>query len=201
MSSFYDKVTENRIDTKELLKILKKENLLIEGDEAIIKSYDKYKALLFDEKKVDFASLQTMLFDFLKNNETVLNEVQEKYKYILVDEYQDTSPLQDRIFRLIAGKNKNLFVVGDVKQSIYGFRGATVINFEKFTDRYPEAKTYFLNVNFRSTKNIVELSNKVFEDVVKRELESRRRHGEKIRLLYGENSDQTAKKTLKTMGI
>jgi DNA helicase-2/ATP-dependent DNA helicase PcrA len=104
--------------------------------------------------------------------------------------------LQDRIFRLIAGKNKNLFVVGDVKQSIYGFRGATVINFEKFTDRYPEAKTYFLNVNFRSTKNIVELSNKVFEDVVKRELESRRRHGEKIRLLYGENSDQTAKKTI-----
>lgn len=191
--SFYDKLTQNRIDPKKLLDCLKKKHALSKEDEKIIGSYRTYLEMLREERKIDFASLQTMFFTLIEKNKEILKDVQDSFDFILVDEYQDTSPIQDKIFRLISGDKKNLFVVGDVNQSIYGFRGATVRNFMKFTDRYSDAQTYFLKVNFRSTKNIVDLSNQVFKAKVKRELESRRRHGEKTKLLYGKDSDSTAK--------
>lgn len=194
--SFYDKLTQNRVDPNKLIDSLKKKHILSKEDEKVISSYGTYLGMLRKERKVDFTSLQTIFFDLMENNKEVLKDVQDSFDFILVDEYQDTSPIQDRIFRLIAGDKKNLFVVGDVNQSIYGFRGATVRNFMKFTHRYPEAQTYRLKVNFRSTDNIVQLSNRVFESTVKEELESRRRKGEKTRLLYGEDSDSTAKKAI-----
>ena len=194
--SFYDKLTQNRIDPKKLIDALKSGDLLLKEDEIIINSYSQYLEMLKEERKIDFASLQTMFFSMMEKSDEILKDVQDSFDFILVDEYQDTSPIQDKIFRLISGDKKNLFVVGDVNQSIYGFRGATVRNFMKFTDRYPDAETYFLKVNFRSTKHIVNLSNKVFATTVKRELESRRRLGEKIKLLYGDNSDATAEEAI-----
>jgi len=194
--SFYDILTQNKIDTNKLIEALNKENKLSEEDILIIQSYDRYLDILHNEKKLDFASLQTMFYDLINNNQNILKEIQENFIFILVDEYQDTSPIQDKIFRMLSGENQNLFVVGDENQSIYGFRGASIKNFKNFLLNYPGAKSYFLNINFRSTKTIVNFSNQVFEDAIKKELESRRREGEKLKLVYGEDSDSTAKETI-----
>ena len=162
----------------------------------VIKGYNRYLEMLKENRKIDFALLQTMFYELIKNNEDVRRGVQQSFGFLLVDEYQDTSPIQDRIIRLIAGKNQNLFVVGDENQSIYGFRGASIRNFQNFIKRYPSAQTYFLNTNFRSTETIVNFSNKVFEKGVRKELEARRRKGEKIKIIHGSDYDESAKKAI-----
>jgi DNA helicase-2/ATP-dependent DNA helicase PcrA len=149
------------------------------------------------EKKMDFAMLQSKFYSLITEHPQVLEDIQHDFKYIMVDEYQDTSPIQDRIFKLVAGKAQNLFVVGDQNQSIYKFRGASVRNFMRFKDEYPEAREYLLNVNFRSTRTIINLANQVFYAQVQKTLEAKRRAGKKIRLIWGETSEQTAEKAVR----
>ena len=196
IKSFYDKLSQNRIDPDDLISKLKENGDLINEDEKIIEGYKKYLELLDTEKKIDFALLQTKFYNLLNEKPEVLKSIQEEFEYILVDEYQDTSPIQDKIFRLIAGKKQNLFVVGDENQSIYGFRGASLKNFKNFIKRYPKSKSYLLNVNFRSTKTIVDFSNQVFEKEVRKVLEAIRRKGEKVKIIHEEDSDSTAKTTI-----
>ncbi len=196
VTSFYDKLTQNSIDAKELLTSLEDKGIISEGDSEIILGYDKYMDLLKDNKQMDFALLQTNFYNLILSNSEILNEIQDSFDFIMVDEYQDTSPIQDKIIRLIAGDKKNLFVVGDENQSIYGFRGASIKNFTNFVKRYTGAKTYFLNVNFRSTETIVNFSNAVFEAGVRKELEARRREGEKIKIISGEDCNEAAKKSV-----
>ena len=207
IQAFYDTLTQNEIVPEELIIFLEKKGNLSEADKKLAESYRIYRDLLQKERKIDFASLQTFFYNIIKENEEALKDIQKNFEYILVDEYQDTSPIQDKIFRLISGKNQNLFVVGDENQSIYGFRGASIKNFKNFLERFPKSKHYFLNTNFRSTKNIIEFSNKVFDEEVRKVLESKRRDGEKIKLILEKDSDTTAKKTvelikeMKTKGI
>lgn len=196
---FYDFISRNDIDADQLKAHLESEGRLEENDEKVLKSYKKYIRLLEEENKIDFANIQLKLFKLINNNKHVLEDIRKRYKYILVDEYQDTSPIQDRIFRMIAEPEKNLFVVGDLNQSIYGFRGASSLNFENFTRIYPDTKKYYLNTNFRSTEHIVELSNRLMKEKIKRELRSRRRKGEKSILLRGDTADSVARKTIELM--
>jgi len=196
IKSFYDKITETQIDTEKLIQSLKAKNELLDEDLKIIQGYKKYLDLLHVEKQMDFALLQTKFYNLLIDNSEVLNSIRNDFEFILVDEYQDTSPIQDNIFRLIAGKKQNLFVVGDENQSIYGFRGASLKNFRNFIKRYPKSKSYLLNVNFRSTKTIVDFSNQVFEKEIRKVLKAIRRKGEKIKIISEEDSDSTAKKSV-----
>lgn len=194
--SFYSAMTRNRIKTDDLIKELKKQDNLSEEDEKIIKSYDTYLNLLYKERKMDFSLLQTKFLELIENNKNVLEDIKSEFEFLLVDEYQDTSPMQDKIFRYLTGKKNNIFVVGDENQSIYGFRGASIRNFKNFVSVYPNAKEYFLKVNFRSSETIVNFSNNVFEKEMSKILEAKRRKGEQIRLIYGKDSEETAKKTV-----
>lgn len=196
VTSLYDKLTQNNVNPADLIQYLEKSRHISDGDIEIIESYSKYLEMLRESKKMDFAMLQTMFYLLIKNNEIVLKDVQNTYEFLLVDEYQDTSPIQDKIFRLIAAENHNLFVVGDENQNIYNFRGASIKNFKNFLIRHPGAETYFLNVNFRSTEVIVNFSNQVFEEGVRKELDSRRNGGERIKIINGSDCDDSAKKTI-----
>lgn len=113
VSSFYDKLTQNNVDSVDLINYLQDNGLVFEGDIEIIEGYSKYRDMLMENKKIDFTLLQTLFYQLIKNDENVLKDVQNTYEFLLVDEYQDTSPIQDKIFRLIAGNKQNLFVVGD----------------------------------------------------------------------------------------
>lgn len=99
----------------------------------------------------------------LLENKEILEKVQERYKYLMVDEYQDTNQIQFKIIEMIAEKYKNICVVGDDNQSIYKFRGADIGNILSFTSTYPNATTIKLEQNYRSTKMIIDTSNRVIE--------------------------------------
>lgn len=99
--------------------------------------------------------------ELLQNNEEVRNYYQNKFKYILVDEYQDTNHAQYVLTSLLAEKYRNICVVGDDDQSIYKFRGATIQNILSFEERYPDAKTIRLEQNYRSTQTILDAANAV----------------------------------------
>lgn len=116
--------------------------------------YEMYQKELQNNNALDFGDILLKTYELLKN-EDVLNEIQDKYKYITVDEYQDTNAIQYKIVKKIASKYKNLCVVGDEDQSIYGFRGADIKNILSFEKDYPEAKIFKLEQNYRSTKKIV----------------------------------------------
>ena len=196
IKALYGKITQNQIDVDKLIEEMRQDSSYSEEDISIIQSYKIYEDLLKADKKMDFPLLEIKFFELIKNNKKVLNEIQKQFKYLLVDEYQDTSPIQDDIFKLLSGKHSNLFVVGDENQSIYGFRGASIKNFKNFTNKYHNTKSYFLDINFRSTETIVNFSNKVFKSKVKKILQSKRRKGERFKLVHGHDSDDTAKKTI-----
>lgn len=192
----YDFLTRNDVNIEELKQDLKSRGWLDEENRKVLESYEKYLQLLENEKKIDFANLQLKAYKLIQTNEEVLKEIQERFEFILVDEYQDTSPIQDKIFRKLAEPENNIFVVGDENQSIYGFRGASLLNFEHFTSNYPEAETYFLNINFRSARGIVDLSNRLLEEKIKEKLEARRKRNEPTILLKGETVDSVAKEAI-----
>jgi len=155
--NFYNRATENDVDPDKLIKKLKQINAT-KIDKDIAKSYKIYLANITDpiNTKLDFALLQREFYHLLVNHPEVLEKVRDMYDYILIDEYQDTNPIQDAIFRMIAEPNYNVTAVGDEDQSIYGFRGASLENFRSFLKRYPDAHKRILNKNYRSSVEIVE---------------------------------------------
>ena len=155
---FYNKCGENEIDPDILIEKIKASYPNNKTYQKICLSYKKYLELLHRQHKIDFSGLQIAVLDILENNETVLNDLRKKYQFLLIDEYQDTSPLQDRIFQLITRPANNICVVGDDDQSIYSFRGANIFNFVKFPEKYPDTRVVRLSKNFRSTKNIIKAS-------------------------------------------
>jgi DNA helicase-2/ATP-dependent DNA helicase PcrA len=125
--------------------------------------WTKYDATLVREKALDFDDLISKPVHLLEEHADMRTLVQERFKYIHVDEYQDTNELQGRLANILAEKHRNLFVVGDIDQTIYTWRGATIENLLSFEETYPEAKTIVLEHNYRSTKTIVAASNAIIE--------------------------------------
>ncbi len=123
-----------------------------------VRTYERYLQTLENEQALDFSSILRKTRELL-NEPTILNAVRSKFKYLMIDEYQDTNPLQDEILRLVASPLNNLMVIGDDDQSLYRFRGATVTNFLSFTSNIPSAKRVFLTENRRSTPQIVAASS------------------------------------------
>ena len=138
---------------------LKYEN---EFDGAVYSSvWEKYRATLKNNNAVDYEDLLTLPLRILKKHPEILRFYQEKFKYIIVDEYQDTNAVQFEIIKLLADKYKNICVVGDDDQSIYGWRGAEVKNILDFDKNFKKAKVIRLEENYRSTGNILKAANAV----------------------------------------
>ena len=123
--------------------------------------YREYQAVLKKNNAMDFDDLIMKTVELFKADLEVLDYYQERFKYIMVDEYQDTNTAQFELIRLLAGKYGNLCVVGDDDQSIYKFRGANIKNILNFEQYFPQAKVIKLEQNYRSTQNILDAANHV----------------------------------------
>ena len=155
-------------------------------DETVIKIYLKYVSVLKSNNSVDFDDLLVLPLKLFKQNNEILEKYQKHYKYILVDEYQDTNTVQYELCKVLASKYKNIFVVGDIDQSIYGWRGANFENILNFEKDYKDSKLIILEENYRSTKNILDAANSVVKHNVKRKeknLVSTKDIGEKIKYI------------------
>jgi len=133
------------------------------GNRIIAEAWLRYEKTLKDEKSLDFDDLIALPVRLLEEHPDIRARAQERWRYIHIDEYQDTNELQEKLAGLLAEKHKNLFVVGDGDQSIYGWRGAKMENILNFEKKYPEAQTILLAHNYRSTKNLVDAANTVIE--------------------------------------
>ncbi|MGV8916153.1 MAG: ATP-dependent helicase, partial [Kaistella sp.] len=163
---------------------------LIEADErANMKHigiiYQKYVDVCYRNGAMDFDDLLLKTNELLTRFPEVLAKYQDRFRYILVDEYQDTNHSQYLIVKALASKFENICVVGDDAQSIYSFRGANILNILNFKKDYPDAKTVSLEQNYRSTQNIVNASNVVISKNVqqfKKNVFSENEEGEKIKV-------------------
>lgn len=131
--------------------------------EIITKVYLEYENELFKANALDFDDLLVKTYKLFKENPDTLNFYQNKFKYIFVDEFQDTNTAQYELVKLLAGDNKNIFAVGDEDQCIYSWRGAQVENVKRFTKDFENCKIFKLEQNYRSTKNIINVANKVIK--------------------------------------
>ncbi len=123
--------------------------------------YKEYQQALKKNNALDFDDLIFYTVKLFEADEQVLSHYQERFQYIMVDEYQDTNTAQFRLIELLAGKYRNLCVVGDDDQSIYKFRGANIYNILNFETHFPEAAVIKLEQNYRSTQNILDAANQV----------------------------------------
>lgn len=123
---------------------------------------EAYKDILDENNLVDFASIQTEAYRLMKDNPDILKALQDRFQYIMIDEYQDTNYIQEQIVFILAGKRQNICVVGDDDQGLYRFRGATIRNILEFPDKFPEGmcKIIPLVINYRSNSDIVDFYNK-----------------------------------------
>lgn len=150
----------------ELLDADEYEPLLAKNPNAgiIIRAYKNYQKELLNSNAVDFDDMLIKVYELLKQNEEVLEYYQNKFKYIHVDEFQDTNVVQYRLVEILARKNRNVFAVGDEDQCIYSWRGAKFTNVQKFIDDYsPDVQIFKLEQNYRSSKNILEIANKIIK--------------------------------------
>lgn len=167
----------------------------VEFDYKIVELYKKYQQKLKTGNSVDFDDLLILPIKLFKTYPNVLDNYQDRYKYILIDEYQDTNDAQYTFTKLLASKYRNLFVVGDNDQAIYAFRGANYKNILNFEKDYPEAKTILLEENYRSTKNILNAANSVIKNNKERKdknLWSNNDEGNKIKYKIVTNEKEEA---------
>ena len=145
--------------------------------------YSIYQKRLEQSNAFDFDDLILKTVELLKTNVSIREKYQERFKYVLVDEYQDTNNAQYEFVNLISGKYKNLCVVGDDDQSIYGWRGANIENILRFDHDHPKAKVVKLEQNYRSTKTVLSAANAVIgqnEERAKKSLWTENETGTKI---------------------
>ncbi|MCQ2379638.1 MAG: UvrD-helicase domain-containing protein [Victivallaceae bacterium] len=123
--------------------------------------YEEYQAMLEEQNQVDFDDMLLLVWRLFSEHPDVLEMYKSRYRYLLVDEYQDTNYAQYEILRMLGGEHPNLCVVGDDDQSIYSWRGADIDNILDFPDRYPAAKVVRLEQNYRSTGAILGVANEI----------------------------------------
>lgn len=135
----------------------------VEFDNTIIEIYRKYNKKLVINNSVDFDDLLVLPIKLFKQYPDVLKYYQDKYRYVLIDEYQDTNQAQYIFSKMLCNNHKNIFVVGDNDQAIYAFRGANYKNILNFEKDYPNCKVIMLEENYRSTQNILDAANSVIK--------------------------------------
>ncbi len=152
--------------------------------------YFAYEKTLRKNNVIDFDDLLKLPVELFLKNKNILDLYQEKYQYILVDEYQDTNEVQYKMIKLLSSKYRNIFVVGDQNQAIYGFRQANYKNILNFEKDYPDAEVIVLNQNYRSTTTILNVANSVIKNNVERKevnLFSELGEGVKVKYLRCQN--------------
>lgn len=159
-------------------------------------AYARYQELMLQAGNLDFGDQIYLSYQLLHKNKNVLKACQQKFKYILVDEYQDTNFAQNELVKLLASERENITVVGDDDQSIYRFRGASISNILDFTNTYKKAKQVVLNNNYRSSQEILDSSYKLIQNNNPDRLEIQNKinkrlispkHGPKPELLFCDN--------------
>jgi DNA helicase-2/ATP-dependent DNA helicase PcrA len=160
----------------------------------VVAVWRKYAEALFNEKALDFDDLLYKTAVLLKSKPEIRAQYQNRFKYIHIDEYQDTNGIQYELARLLVGPEHNIAVVGDIDQAIYSWRGANIKNIMKFEEDYPEAKVILLEENYRSTKTILSAANEIIKKNIFRKeknLFTNNEDGELITLYnaYDENDE------------
>jgi len=165
-------------------------------DELLPEIYTAYQKYLHSNNAMDFDDLLMKPIELFTENPKIRNKYSKKFKYILIDEYQDTNRTQYLFVKKLVDKHPNLFVVGDEDQAIYGWRGADLNNILNFNKDFPEAKVFKLEENYRSYSNILQASNSVVKNNTERigkNLWSKKKEGEKIQLYIATMEDDEAK--------
>ena len=167
------KVKNNRIPLEEFVS----EKCSADAFRNIYRNYERHRKEL---KKIDFDDMLVLCYELFRSRPDVLAQWQKKFRYVLIDEFQDINRIQYDVIRMLAQPENNLFVVGDDDQAIYGFRGADSELMLGFGKDFPDAKQILLGMNYRSTANIVQNSLKLIENNVERyrkKLEANRKGG------------------------
>ncbi len=162
----------------------------------VAKIYEQYQANIEENNLVDFDDLLMLTYQILNENKELRRETSNRYKYIMVDEYQDTNELQFRLLEHLCSEHDNLCVVGDDDQSIYGWRGANIRNILEFADRFENTKTVKLETNYRSTESILKAANTLIEHNSTRlgkKLVSHKGAGKEVKLLHSLDESMEAK--------
>ncbi|MCB4759478.1 MAG: UvrD-helicase domain-containing protein [Sulfurovum sp.] len=149
--------------------------------------YEKYQQNIIENNLVDFDDLLMLTYQILKSDDKLRKETSNRYKYIMVDEYQDTNELQFRLLELLSSEHKNLCVVGDEDQSIYSWRGANIRNILEFSDNFDHCKVVKLETNYRSTEPILKAANALIDHNSTRlgkTLISHKGEGPEVKLLH-----------------
>jgi len=160
------------------------------------KIYETYSNRCFRAGAMDFDDLLFKTNELLKRYPEVLNKYQHKFKYLMVDEYQDTNFSQYLIVKKLAAVNENICVVGDDAQSIYAFRGANIQNILNFEKDYPDLKVFKLEQNYRSTQNIVNVANSIIannKEQLKKNVFSEKEEGDKIKVMRAFSDNEEGK--------
>ncbi len=166
------------------------------------KLFDAYVKRCFKNGAMDFDDLLVKMYELLKNFPESLSKFQRKFKYILIDEYQDTNPAQYEIIKLLGAMHENVCVVGDDAQSIYSFRGATIENILQFQKDYDDVKVVKLEQNYRSTQNILDVANEIISNnkgQIEKKLFTENTKGEKIRLVRTMTDNEEGKYVAETI--
>ncbi len=191
---------KNRISfmKNEMMSDAEIEKYMTSDAEQIAKEvYDEYKIRLKRNNSVDFDDLLTLPVELFLKNPDILEHYQDKFRYILIDEYQDTNEVQYKMTKLLAAKYQNLFVVGDPDQSIYMFRGANYRNILNFEKDYHHATIIPLEENYRSTKMILDAANSVIKNNKERkEKNLKSNNGIGVKLKYLRSYDEKHEITL-----
>jgi len=168
----------------------------------VSKVWEQYEQTLRKDNALDFDDLLLEVWKMLTNNEQIRSALVQTYKYIHVDEYQDTNKVQYEIVRMLADEHKNLFCVGDLDQNIYSWRGSTIENILEFEKTFPEATLIRLEENYRSTRTIIAVSNEIIKKNKRRKektLFTNNKEGEKITLIMGFNEHDEAERIVSTI--
>ena len=165
-------------------------------NDVVSKVYTKYQKYLEANNALDFDDLLFMVVRLFKKFPEVLEKYQDKFRYILIDEYQDTNHAQYAITQLLAQRYENICATGDPDQSIYGWRGANIRNILNFEKDYPDTKTVRLEQNYRSTKNILHVASEIINNNISRKSKSlwtENSEGSKVRIVHCEDENVESK--------
>lgn len=173
-----------------------------ELDEPIKIVFEEYEKRLKSQNAFDFDDLIEKLVRIFQKHQGILEKYQNKFKYLPVDKFQDINTSQYALIKLLAGKHKNLNVVGDDNQSIYGFRGTDFRNFLNFEKDWPEAKAMHLGENYRSTQNIVRAAAEVIKNNKlqrPKNLWTQNNEGNLIKVIAAKNTEDEARQVVNNL--
>jgi DNA helicase-2/ATP-dependent DNA helicase PcrA len=211
MLQHFSRLQDEDISPNDYLKWLKKSNPDFEKWQELAKAYKAYDEIKVKESVLDFGDVIVKTLQLFRERPNILSEYQKQFKYILIDEFQDTNYAQNELAIMLSGKQKNINVVGDDDQSVYRFRGAAVSNIIQFRKNFPKTKVIVLTKNYRSTQEILDRSYdliqhnnpdrlEVVEKIDKKLRSQVSKDGGEIEFIHSDRveneSDQIAKKIL-----